>query len=98
MNEDLTATPLTDMLLSNQLFDNVDYDTSCQQLTKLCRELERNVRECEKEIKDLTLRAQEAEQVLRRCIAEMKYSAEISQPISLDRVEFEMAAKALGEE
>ena len=93
------------MLLSNQQFDNVDYDTSCMQLTELCRDLERdlneamlNVRECELEIKDLTLRAQECELVLRRCIAEMKYSAEIGQPISLDRVEFEMAKKILGEE
>jgi hypothetical protein len=39
----------------------------------------------------------EAEQALKRCIAEMKYSAEVGQPISLDRVEFQMAAKALGE-
>ena len=102
---DFKSTPRTDKLLSDQQFDNVDYDTSCQQLTELCGELERelneamlNVRECELEIKDLTIRAQEAERVLKRCIAEMKYSADVGQPISLDRVEFDMAAKALGEE
>jgi hypothetical protein len=68
---DFKSTPRTDALLDNQEFDNVDYDTSCQQLTELCRELERdlneamlNVRECELEIKDLTIRAMEAEKSL----------------------------------
>ena len=104
MNGDFKSTPRTDKLLSDQQFDGVDYDTSCLQLSELCAELERdlneamlNVKECELEIKDLTIRAMEAEQALKRCIAEMKYSAEVGQPISLDRVEFQMAAKALGE-
>lgn len=64
-------TPRTDALLDNQEFDNVDFDTSCQQLAELCRELERelneamlNVRECELEIKDLTIRAMQAEKSL----------------------------------
>lgn len=99
---DFKSTPRTDALLDAQQFDNVDYDTSCQQLTELCRELERdlneaqlNVTECEMEIKDLTIRAQQSELVLKRCIAEMKYSADVGQPISLDRVEFDMAEKCL---
>jgi hypothetical protein len=65
---DFKSTPRTDALLDAQQFDGVDYDTSCQQLTELCGELERdlneavlNVRECELEIKDLTIRAMEAE-------------------------------------
>ena len=73
MNTDFKSTPRTDALLDNQEFDNVDYDTSCQQLTELCRELERelneamlNVKECELEIKDLTIRAQEAEEKAER--------------------------------
>ena len=73
MNADFKSTPRTDKLLSDQQFDGVDYDTSCQQLTELCRELERdlneamlNVRECELEIKDLTIRAMEAEKKAER--------------------------------
>ena len=65
MNGDFKSTPRTDKLLSDQQFDNVDYDTSCQQLSELCAELERdlneamlNVKECELEIKDLTIRAE----------------------------------------
>ena len=68
MNRDFKSTPRTDALLDNQEFDNVDYDTSCLQLSELCEELERdlneamlNVKECELEIKDLTIRAMEAE-------------------------------------
>lgn len=68
---DFKSTPRTDALLDAQQFDNVDYDTSCEQLSELCRELERelneamlNVRECELEIKDLTIRAMEAEKSL----------------------------------
>ena len=38
-------TPRTDSLLDNQKFDNVDFDTSCQQLAELCRELERELNE-----------------------------------------------------
>ena len=71
MNADFKSTPRTDKLLSDQQFDNVDYDTSCQQLSELCEELERelneallNVKECELEIKDLTIRAMEAEKSL----------------------------------
>lgn len=70
MNGDFKSTPRTDKLLSDQQFDNVDYDTSCQQLSELCAELERdlneamlNVKECELEIKDLTIRAMEAERM-----------------------------------
>ena len=73
MNADFKSTPRTDKLLSDQQFDNVDYDTSCQQLSELCGELERdlneamlNVRECELEIKDLTIRAMEAEEKAER--------------------------------
>ena len=71
MNTDFKSTPRTDKLLSDQQFNNVDYDTSCQQLSELCEELERelnqarlNVKECELEIKDLTIRAMEAEKSL----------------------------------
>lgn len=38
-------TPRTDALLDDQKFDNVDFDTSCQQLAELCRELERELNE-----------------------------------------------------
>ena len=43
MKEDLDKTPRTDALLDNQKFDNVDYDTSCQQLTELCINLEQEL-------------------------------------------------------
>jgi hypothetical protein len=73
MNTDFKSTPRTDALLDAQQFDGVDYDTSCQQLAELCSELERelneamlNVRECELEIKDLTIRAMEAEEKTER--------------------------------
>jgi hypothetical protein len=73
MNGDFKSTPRTDKLLSDQQFDGVDYDTSCLQLSELCAELERdlnearlNVTECELEIKDLTIRAQEAEEKAER--------------------------------
>ena len=45
MKEDLNKTPRTDALLDNQEFDTVDFDTSCQQLAELCRELERELNE-----------------------------------------------------
>lgn len=73
MNADFKSTPRTDKLLSDQQFDAVDYDTSCEQLSELCAELERalnemmcNVAECESEIKDLTIRAMEAEEKAER--------------------------------
>lgn len=51
----------------------------------------------EEENKALTERVEELTRALKWCLAEMKYSAEIGQPISSDRIEFQMAAKALGE-
>lgn len=39
MNEE--PTPETDMLLSNQLFDNIPYDDAALQLAELCCKLER---------------------------------------------------------
>lgn len=46
-------------------------------------------------IKDLEEQVAELTRALQWCVQEMKYSAEVGQPISLNRVEFEMAAKAL---
>lgn len=46
-------------------------------------------------IKDLEEQVAELTRALKWCVQEMKYSAEVGQPISLNRVEFEMAAKAL---
>lgn len=73
MNTDFKSTPRTDKLLSDQQFDAVDYDASCLQLSELCAELEQdlnaamlNVKECELEIKDLTIRAMEAEKKAER--------------------------------
>ena len=50
------------------------------------------------EITKLENKVAELTRALKWCLDEMKYSAEIGQPVSLNRVEFQMAAKALGEE
>lgn len=51
-----------------------------------------------KEITKLENKVAELTKALKWCLQEMKYSAEVGQPISSDRIEFQMAAKALGEE
>lgn len=43
MKEDLDKTLRTDALLDKQQFNNVDYDTSCEQLTELCTNLEQEL-------------------------------------------------------
>ena len=50
------------------------------------------------EITKLENKVAELTRALKWCLDEMKYSAEIGQPVSLNRIEFQMAAKALGEE
>jgi hypothetical protein len=50
------------------------------------------------EITRLENKVAELTKVLKWCLDEMKYSAEIGQPISSDRIEFQMARKALGQE
>jgi len=47
--------------------------------------------------RDAADKIEELESALRRCVAEMKYSAETGQPISENRVEFLMAKDALGQ-
>lgn len=49
------------------------------------------------EITKLENKVAELTRALKWCLDEMKYSAEIGQPVSLNRIEFQMAAKALGE-
>ena len=51
-----------------------------------------------KEITRLENKVAELTKALERCLDEMKYSAESGQPISSDRIEFQMARKALGQE
>lgn len=51
-----------------------------------------------KEITRLENKVAELTKALKRRLHEMKYSAESGQPISSDRIEFQMARKALGQE
>ena len=48
------------------------------------------------EITRLKNKVAELTKALKWCLDEMKYSAESGQPISSDRIEFQMAKKALG--
>jgi hypothetical protein len=50
------------------------------------------------EITRLENKVAELTKALKWCLDEMKYSAESGQPISSDRIEFQMARKALGQE